>query len=170
MGTRLALCFALLAGAVCAGDKPAEDKDSGNAKSSRPRVRLGGIMIGAGYSHFSGRPFGYYPYYSYGFGPYGYLYDPFLYGMYHPGYFSGFGYGAGMGQVKLNSADPTAAWVYIDGALAGRADKLKNMYLDAGVYDLEIRSGDKRFGQKVYVLTGKTLRLTADLARLEVRP
>jgi hypothetical protein len=167
---RFAVSFALLlAGTALAADDPVKDTpDKDNTASSRPRVRLGGISIGAGYSHFSGPGFGYYPYY--GYGPYGYLYDPFLYGMYlHPGYVSGFGYGPGMGEVKLKS-DDKSAWVFLDGALAGKADRLKTIYLEPGAYNLEVRSGDKRFGQKIYVLSGKTLRLTAGLARSEVRP
>jgi hypothetical protein len=81
----------------------------------------------------------------------------------------GFGYGPSMGEIKLKS-DDKSAWVYLDGALAGKADRLKTMWLEPGAYNLEVRSGDKRFAQKVYVLTGKTLRLTADLTRSEVRP
>ena len=60
--------------------------------------------------------------------------------------------------------------MYLDGALAGKADKLKNMWLEPGAYNLEVRSGNKQFSQKVYVLSGKTLRLTADWNRGEVRP
>ncbi len=148
-----------------------EDKDvsvkTTDKPSRLPRVRLGGVMIGAGYSHFSGSRLGY------GYGPgYGwpYGYDPFLYGYgFHPGFFTGFGYGPSLGEIKLKSDDPNA-WVYLDGALAGKAEKLKRMWLEPGVYDLELRSGNRRFGQKVYVLSGKTLRLTADPVRFEVRP
>ena len=169
---RLLPCFAvsfalLLAGTALAADNPVADTpDKDNTTSSRPHVRLGGIFSGAGYSHFSGPRYGYYPYY--GYGPYGYLYDPFLYGM-HPGYFTGFGYGPSMGEIKLKS-DDKSAWVYLDGALAGKADRLKTMYLEPGAYNLEVRSGNKLFGQRIYVLSGKTLRLTAGLARSEVRP
>lgn len=164
---RLAVPIALLVAAcVFAAD--------GAGQSKRPRVRLGGIMIGAGYSHFSG-PFGY-PYYAYGaFGPWGaynwpYYYDPFFYGpSFYPGFFWGYGYGPSMGGIKLKSPDKDA-WVYLNGGLAGRVDKLKTIWLGPGVYQLEVRLGDRRFGRKVYVLSGRTLRLTADLARAEVRP
>jgi hypothetical protein len=157
----------LLAGCAIAAEGPAQDTPAKDrTQSSRPRIRFGGIMIGAGYSHFSGPGYGR-PYY--GYGPWGF-YDSFLYGMYfHPGYFHGFGYGPAMGEIKLKS-DDKAAWVYLDGALAGKADKLKNMWLEPGAYNLEVRSGAKRFGQKVYVLSGKTLRLTADLTREELQP
>ena len=164
----------LLAGCALAADGPDQkdptDKDN---TSSRPHVRIGGIMIGAGYSHFSS-PFGY-PYYAYRpWGPWGtygwpYYYDPFFYGpSLYPGYFTGFAYGPSMGEIKLKSADKDA-WVYLDGALAGRAEKLKSMWLEPGAYHLEVRAGNRRFGPRVYVLSGKTLRLTADLQDSEVR-
>jgi hypothetical protein len=145
-------------------DGAKDDAAKDNAATSRfPRIRLGGILIGAGYSHFVG------PRYGYGYGgPYGF--DPWFYGYgFHPGYFAGFGYGPLMGEIKLKSDDPNA-WVYLDGALAGRAEKLKTMWLEPGAYRLEVRAGDRAFGQKVYVLSGKKLQLTVDLKRSEVRP
>lgn len=158
--------------------KPSNSESTQTATRSRPRIRFGGLTVNAGYSYMSGpfySPF-YYPYYSlyrpwgaYGWG-WPYFSDPFLYGAYvHPGFYSGFGYHPSMGEVKLRTADKEA-WVYLDGALAGKAVRLKSMWLEAGAYQLEIRSGAKKFGQKVYVLSGKTLRLTADLDRGEVRP
>ena len=168
-----AACMLLtnIALATDVADSGAKDKDS----STRPRIRFGGLTIGAGYSHFSGSRYGY-PYYAYHpWGPWGsygwpYAYDPFLYGPYlHPGFFSGFGYGPAMGEVKIKSADHNA-WVYLDGGLAGKAEKLKTIWLEPGAYNLEIRAGDRKFGQKIYVLSGRTLKLTADMARSEVRP
>jgi hypothetical protein len=133
--------------------------------------------VNAGYSHFSGPFYPFYPYYgpyygAYRWGAWGYpfLFDPFLYGSYfHPGFWTGFGYRPSLGEVKLKTDNPDA-WVYLDGALAGKADKLKNIWLEPGAYNLEVRSGDKRSSQRVYVLSGKTLRLTADTARGELRP
>jgi hypothetical protein len=156
---------------------PADSDKQDTTTRSRPRIRFGGFMVNAGFSHFSG-PF-MFPYYGYPFrpwmwGPYSWnwpmMFDPFLYGPYlHPGFFTGFGYYPSMGEIKLKSADKEA-WVYLDGALAGKAEKLKNMWLEPGAYNLEVKSGQKRFSQKVYVLSGKTLRLTADPDRGEVRP
>ena len=146
------LAFAL-AGSGFAGD------DTGKDQSTRPRVRFGGFTVNAAYSYYSGPR--YYPYYGYGpwagYGwPYYAAYSSFFFSPYvYPGFFSGYGYGPSLGEIKLKTDDPNA-WVYLDGGLAGKAEKLK--------------SGSKRFGQKVYVLSGKTLRLTADLAKLEVRP
>lgn len=160
----------LLTATAFAGDN--SDKDDSAKTHKWPRVRLGGIMIGAGYSHFSGPMYPYYPYY---YSPYGslwntYAWDPFFYGPYvHPGFLYGFHYGPSMGELKLKSEDKDA-WVYLDGALAGKAEKLKSMWLEPGVYKLEVRSGSRKFDQKVYVLSGKTLRLTADLEKQEVRP
>jgi hypothetical protein len=134
---------------------------AGDEESARPRVRFGALTVNAGYSYYSGPR--YYPYYGYGpWAGYGWAYI-------YPGFFTGYGYAPNLGEIKLKTDDP-ATWVYLDGALAGKADKLKSMWLEPGKYELEVRSGNKRFGQKVYVLSGKTLRLTADPAKLEVRP
>jgi len=111
-----------------------------------PHVRFGGLVVGAGYSS----------------GPYWYprygLYDPFWYSPYvHPGLYSGFLQQANMGQVKIQTADKDVS-VYVDGAYAGSAQKLKSFWLAPGVYNLELRDDRQRaFRQKVYVLTGKTL-------------
>jgi len=139
----MALRTALLSVALLAALAPAD-----------ARVRLGGVRIGAGYSYG-----GYYsPWY----------YDPFLfYPVYAPGYYNGFAYQPNMGAVKLEGADKNAL-VYLDGALAGRADKLKQMWLDPGAYDLELRTGARSATQRIYVLSGKTLKVTPEL--MEVRP
>jgi len=121
--------------------------------AAHPHFHLGGIVAGAGYWHG-----GYSPWY----------YDPFLfYPVYAPGYHTGFGYRPNMGAVKIEGPDKDA-WVYLDGALAGRADKLKQIWLDPGAYELELRSGDRRAKQKIYVLSGKTLKVTPEL--MEARP
>ena len=64
--------------------------------------------------------------------------------------------------MKIQTSHKTA-WVYLDGALAGRADHLRSMWLDPGVYKFEVRDGDRSYVQRIYVLTGKTLKLTPDL-------
>jgi hypothetical protein len=131
-----------------------------DAKPSR-RVRIGGVMVSAGYA--SGPAW--YPYYGYGYYPgwgrWG-LYDPFWYSPWiHPGLYTGFGYGPGMGEVKLTSSDREAA-VYIDGAYAGPAHKLKSIWLEPGAYNLEVRNPDgQSFGRRIYVLSGKELRVEA---------
>jgi len=122
------------------------------------RVRFGGIMINAGYA--SG---------GYGYGPYSYF-DPFLWTpFYYPGYYRGFAYGPGMGDVKIRFGEKTSM-VFLDGALAGRLDQLKDMWLEPGAYNLEIRDGKRRLTQKIYVLSGKTFRVTAEMMNSEVLP
>ena len=130
---------------------------------SRRRVRLGGIVAGASYT--SG-PAWYGPYGWYGPGyyqPWWGLYDPFWSSSYiHPGLYRGFASGPNLGQIKLEA--PKDASVYLDGAFAGSAQKLKSIWLEPGVYQVKVAgvSGGE-FEKKVYVLSGKTLNLRADL-------
>jgi hypothetical protein len=134
--------------------------DSGK---SRPRVRLGGVIVNAGYSTGPA----WYPYYGYGGYP-GWsrwaFYDPIFYSPYlHPGLYGGFGYGPNMGEVKLASVDKEAS-VYLDGGYAGPVSKLKSMWLEPGVYNLQVRdTAGQSFERKIYVLTGKTLQVRAEL-------
>ena len=135
------------------------------------RIRLGGVSAGATYN----RGAAWWGPYAYGYMPaaWGPAYwrpwgpawwDPFWYGGWaHPGYWNGFAQGPLTGEVKLTDA-PKEAMVYVDGAYAGTAGKLKNMWLEAGAYNLELRDESGRNWQKrIYVLTGKTLALKADL-------
>ncbi len=143
------------------------DSDSQPSEKRKLRLRFGGLAVGAGYSHFSG------PIYPYGY-PYG------LYSLYPGDWYGGsvwapiwspypyygpnsFAYNNGRGEVRL-SADPKVAKVYIDGGYAGTADKLKTLWLDPGAYDLTVSSpGCAPFHQRVYVLSGKSLKITAKL-------
>jgi len=122
------------------------------AGSSFAEVRFGGLVVGAGYS--SGPSW--YPRYG--------LYDPFWYGPYvYPGLYTGFMQQPNMGQVKLEATDKNAS-VYVDGAFAGSAQKLKSFWLAPGVYNLELRDDRQRsFRQRVYVLSGKTLAIRPKL-------
>lgn len=148
-----------------------DDKDQKDAKPPRKiHVRLGTAVFGLGYSYFSG-PY-YNPYRVFGFYPYGIAYpaffcDPFWCAptpLLTPVYSGSFEYAEGKGQVKL-TADPKTAEVYIDGAYAGTADRLKTMWLDSGAYDLSLSAtGRKAFQQRIYILSGKSLKI---LARLE---
>ncbi|MBZ5618515.1 MAG: hypothetical protein LAQ69_07310 [Acidobacteriia bacterium] len=146
---------------------PADKTDSqASGRRTRPHIRFGGFVLGAGYSRFSGG----YPY-EYGPGYFGYPqyygYDPFLWSpFYYPGFFTGFGYGPGMGNVKIQVPDKTAL-VFLDGGLAGRLEQLKNMWLKPGVYQLEVRDSNHRFTRKIYVLSGKTLKVTPDMMTKE---
>jgi hypothetical protein len=148
----------------------------GAEKDGGRRIRLGGIGIGVGYSR--GWPgYGYYgPRYwgpawygsaawnPWAFGP-GW-YDPFWYSPLgvHPGYWMGFPQGEGMGEVKLDTEAKTAS-VYIDGAYAGPVKDRRNMWLRPGTYELQVRDTDKKvYAQRIYVLSGKTLRIRPEFA------
>ena len=155
--------------AQSAKDTAPEQSQNDNSEKHKLHFRLGGVAVGAGYSHFSG-PF--YPYsYPYAYGPYGWypgdwvsasLWYPIggpspFYGL---GYFS---YNNGRGEVRL-TADPKDARVYIDGGYAGTADKLKTLWLDPGAYDLTVSAiGREDFHERLYVLSGKSLKITAKL-------
>lgn len=124
----------------------------------KTHVRLGTISVGASYTHFSGPLYGY-PWY-----PYSYWYSPLFWNYYGPFYYPGyFGPGNGRGVVRL-SASPTSARVFIDNAYAGTVAELKSFWLDPGAYDLEVTAeGRTPYRQRIYVLSGKTLRITAAL-------
>jgi hypothetical protein len=111
-------------------------------------VRFGGISVGVGYSYFSGQYCCYAPY----------DYDSFYYGpWYSPFWFTQ--PGPNKGTVKLSKVEKTAE-VYINQAYAGVAGELKDIHLDPGAYDLEVRAPNKDPMQKrIYVLSGKTVKL-----------
>jgi PEGA domain len=118
-------------------------------------VRLGTISIGAGYGYYSGP---YWPGYWAGYYPppfFGGWYDPWF-APYAPIYFAP---QINNGQVNLQTSDKNAE-VYLDGAFAGPASKLKNFWLAPGVYRLEVRAvGQAPQEKRIYVLTGKTLKI-----------
>ena len=111
---------------------------------SQTKVRLAGLSVGAGYAHYT------YPYYSPLF------WDSWLY---HPGFWYGFPFAQEKGEVKLQTTEKNAD-VYIDGAYAGSAEKLKTLWLDPGAYTLAVQApGQPSAERRIYVLTGKTLRI-----------
>ena len=142
------------------------EKDS-SQPDHRYRLRLGGFAVGAGYRYFSG------PAYPYGFeGPYGFypysglyssiFWEPFWGGFpfYPAGYFQP---GDGKGQVRLTT-DPKDASVYLNGGYAGTADHLKTVWLEPGAYDLSVSASNRTtYEQRIYVLSGKSLKITAKL-------
>jgi len=143
--------------------KQTDEQSSG----SKTHVRFGGFTVSAGYSHFWGP--GVYPY-GYPYGPYyspisTAWWDPF-WGFYPAGYPVGyFSPADGKGEVKLSDAPKTAS-VYVNGGYAGTVEHLKSFWLDPGVYDLVLSESDGReYQQRVYVLSGKTLKIQAKLAK-----
>jgi hypothetical protein len=150
--------------------KPEKD-DGSSGGEHKIHLRLGTIALGAGYSHFSGPA--YYPYGAYPFYPPGWefsaLWFPYWgpYPFFAPGYFS---YGSAKGEVKL-AAEPRTAEVYLDRAYAGTADHLKNIWLEPGAYDLSLAAnGREDFHRRIYVLSGKSLKITAKLLATEPNP
>ena len=136
-------------------------------EKSKIHWHLGTISVGAGYA--SGPyydPYGSYPFGPYGFYPGDWVYSSFAYPLWgpYPFYPAGsFDYNGGRGEIRL-TADPKQAEVYIDGAYAGTADRLKNIWLDPGAYDLTVSSKDREsFHQRIYILSGKSLKIMAKL-------
>jgi len=139
-------------------------------------VKLGEVSVGVGYVQHSGRFYPYPGYYAPAFYPYGYPYsywggpfwgDPYsmFFPPFGPQYYST-QRDATMGQVQLATVNAKAP-VYIGGAFAGVAADLKKIWLAPGVYDIELRpEGSAAISQRVYVLTGKTVKI--DFAK--VRP
>jgi len=117
------------------------------AAPAQTKVRLAGVSVGASYAR---APYLYPSYY------YPYVWDPWYY---PPGFWPGFAYSADRGEVKLQTADLTSE-VFIDGAFAGTAEKLKSIWLEPGAYTLAVQPpGKPKAERRIYVLTGKTLRI-----------
>src|SRR6266436_5977518 len=131
--------------------KAGKKADSTASEKGKWHLRLGTVSVGASYSYFAG-PF-FYPYGPYGFDPGDFVYGSLWYPMWgsHPYYGpSYFAYNNGRGEVHL-TADPKSAEVYIDDGYAGTADKLKNIWLDPGAYDLTVSAKDRTsFHQRLY--------------------
>jgi hypothetical protein len=143
--------------------QPKKADDGFDNPSGHHHLRLGGIAVSGGYAHYSGLypyPFAYDPfYYPFSAVSMAMLYDPFWgYPFYPPGYFNS---GADKGELKLTGA-PKDASVYVNGGYAGTIEHLKSFWLEPGAYDLAVTTADgRRFEQRVYMLTGKTLKLEA---------
>ena len=92
----------------------------------------------------------------------GFGYGPGFYGG--PGYYSPYGFGnPNTGELKLDT-NVKEAEVFINGAFAGTAGKLKSMNMHPGTYNIEVRApGRARFAERVYIVAGKTLKLHPDL-------
>lgn len=143
-----------------ASQSNSEQVKKDDSSSHRYHLRLGTVALSAGYISgplwYPYAPYGYYPYYAAAFDAFWAPLGPY----YYPGSFA---YGSDKGQIDLR-ADPKDAQVYIDGAYAGTVQRLKNIWLDPGAYDLSLRAaGREPFQQRIYVLTGKTLNISAKL-------
>lgn len=178
------LALTLLLGALPASGQSGQQETkkeptpatSTSVRVSRPaRVRIGGFVFGAGYSRFTGG----FPYYSYF--PYGYyqpwyhdVFYPYYYGAYpsvwyHTGWYTGFAYRDGMGELRLRSNLENAD-VFLDDGFAGKAKELKTMWLEPGAYNLRVEAENHApFALRIYVLGGKTLKIDAKLSPLQER-
>ncbi len=93
-----------------------------------------------------------YPYWGWGGwgGPWG---DPFWGGYYGPTYYDL------RGKIKIKD-DNKYDQVFLNGAYAGTVDKMKNMHLDPGRYDVQIKKeGRPVIDRQVYVVSGKTIEI-----------
>src|SRR5690348_12495239 len=103
------------------------------------RGRGGAVFVGGGFGGFYGGGF-YDPFW----GPYGYPYPVY-------------DRTAGLGTVKFDTDDKAAA-VYIDGGYAGTVGELKNLHLQPGTYNIEVRpTNNPSYTAKVYLGAGKTV-------------
>jgi hypothetical protein len=131
-----------------------------SSEAHRFHMRLGAVTVGAGYGYQWGYP--YYAFEPYTFNPHFNVYSAWLWGPFWSGY-SLNDPGADKGQIRLTAA-PKAAQVFLDGAYAGTADQLKSFWLAPGAYNLSVSTpAGESFHQRVYVLTGKSLKITAKL-------
>jgi hypothetical protein len=142
--------------------------DGSDRPQRRTRVSLGGITVGAGYAHYSGP---WYPYYyrpAYWGGPYWSPFWDFYAPMYYPGFYPGYLRTAGPGTGEVRLTAPARAEVLLNGAYAGVASDLKTIWLEPGAYDLEVRSDGGTWSRRIYVLSGKRLKL--DATQKETQP
>ena len=143
---------------------PGEAKGTATVeKAGLFNVRGFSLGAGAGYSRFRYYPrFGYFPYYSYwGRYPFHHLTGAWAYpDFYHPIYFADYARTSGGGRIKLKTKYKESS-VYVDGAFAGLAKDLKDIWLEPGVYQLKVEPEERLapFEIRVYVLTGKTVRI-----------
>jgi hypothetical protein len=128
------------------------------------KLTIAGLVLGAclamtlpasAHGHFRGGGFAVVP----AFGGWGW-HDPFFYGSYGPyGLYPSVYSDAGEVQLKTNVK---TADVFINGAYAGKAGKLKSMWLRPNTYSLEIRApGVAPYAQRIFVVPGKTLKVDA---------
>jgi hypothetical protein len=138
------------------------DKQPDSVRDHKPHVRLGSISLSAGY--VAGPPLlSPWPYYFYPPAANWSFFPDAFFSPFAGPYWVGFAYGPDKGWVKL-SARPKNAEVFLDGAYAGTADHLKDMWLDPGVYNISVAApGHAPFQQRIYVLSGKELKIDARL-------
>ena len=87
-------------------------------------------------------------------------------GWYGPAWWgAGYYYGPDAGKVKIITHDKDAS-VYVDGGYVGPIAKAKNLPLQPGNHDVELRdsSGNTLYRESVQVIPGRTIEIHADHA------
>jgi hypothetical protein len=95
------------------------------------------------------------------FGPWGW-YNPYFNGLYHMyGPYPAFYTNAGQLKLKTNVKN---ADVFINGAYAGKAGKLKSVWLRPDAYNVEIRAeGYAPYSERIYLTAGRSMQVNAEL-------
>ena len=142
-------------------DDPTPSQADRRASNHQWHLRFDTFTVGAGYARgpvfYPYAPFGY-PFYSGFWAPYQFP----VWGFYSPNPAADLGYAENKGEVRLTGA-PKSAKIYLDNAYAGTADQLKRMWLDPGAYDLAVSMpGRQTFRERLYILSGKVLKVAAD--------
>jgi len=142
---------------------PTPSNTDEKARDHRWHLQLGTLTVGAGYERgplfYPYAPF--YPVYPAAiWAPYAFP----VWGFYSLNPTPDLVYSETKGEVRLTGA-PKTAKIYLDGAYAGTADQLKHMWLDPGAYDLAVSApGRATFRERLYILSGKVLKIVADQA------
>lgn len=156
-----------------------QDKDDKDPEATRPKhhthFHLGTVTVAAGYTHYPGGFFNsFYPFGFYSYAPFyaPFYYDPFYGPFYYSNYSPYMHAAMGRGQVRLSTPEKEKnSEVYIDNAYAGTVGKLKSIWLDPGAYDLAVKGADgSSFQQRIYVLSGKTIKIKPELSRKSEPP
>jgi hypothetical protein len=154
----LALSFVslvLLSPAHGRGEEPEEEPAALSVSERKTRFHLGPIHVGAGWAHVRRHPYyPWFPWYRFHHHPFflspvDYMYPLYPFPVSHEG----------TGEVRLEDV-PKEAVVFIDGGYAGSGGDLRKFRLQPGAYTLRMEwDGGEPFETRLYVLTGKTLRV-----------
>ena len=164
----------LLLSALALADDPPKGSSTASSEtesveaSKQTRVYVGGVSLTSGSNRFSGPAYWGTPFYGYyasqfwtrlwpSHSPYGRLAVSGFYPAHNVQR------SPDMGEIRLQ-AEPMTASVFINDAYAGRVQDLRSISLEPGVYNLRIETeGRPGFARRVYVLSGKTLSVEANL-------
>jgi hypothetical protein len=147
--------------------RPAPKHEQHLSKQSNLHVTLGTISVGVFYANAPC------PVFAYGCYPVLPFVAPYAYPLFYPAFLyasADFARHVPEGTVKLH-ASPANAAIYIDGAYAGTANRLKTFPLGSGAYDLDVKAqGYRTFHERIYILSDRTLQIAARLEPLPPQP